>query len=177
MAIHLGCPLPDTSRDQPGRRPEKRLGLRPAAPIRSCSRWGLPCRLRYRTRGALLPHRFTLTHGRTRGRFIFCGTFPEVALAGRYPAPLFHGARTFLPRRLLAHPQAAIRSADGVGRRPRRAEGQALPNVMVPSQMVRRGCMWAMASGAVASMSPSSNTQSAKRPGFNAPFLPSINSA
>jgi len=32
-----------------------------AAPIRSCSRWGLPCRLRRRRRGALLPHRFTLT--------------------------------------------------------------------------------------------------------------------
>ena len=32
----------------------------PAAPIRSCSRWGLPCRPRHRGRGALLPHRFTL---------------------------------------------------------------------------------------------------------------------
>jgi hypothetical protein len=32
-----------------------------AAPIRSCSRWGLPCRRRCRRRGALLPHRFTLT--------------------------------------------------------------------------------------------------------------------
>jgi hypothetical protein len=32
-----------------------------AVPIRSCSRWGLPCRRRYRRRGALLPHRFTLT--------------------------------------------------------------------------------------------------------------------
>src|SRR5262245_19110105 len=31
-----------------------------AAHIRSCSRWGLPCRLRHRRRGALLPHRFTL---------------------------------------------------------------------------------------------------------------------
>src|SRR5262245_37045966 len=31
-----------------------------AAPIRSCSRWGLPCRCRCRQRGALLPHRFTL---------------------------------------------------------------------------------------------------------------------
>jgi len=30
------------------------------------------------------------------GRFTFCGTFPEVALAGRYPAPCFRGARTFL---------------------------------------------------------------------------------
>ena len=28
----------------------------------------------------------------------FCGTFPRVAPAGRYPAPCFHGARTFLPR-------------------------------------------------------------------------------
>lgn len=30
-----------------------------ATPIRFCSRWGLPCRLRCRRRGALLPHRFT----------------------------------------------------------------------------------------------------------------------
>ena len=30
------------------------------------------------------------------GRFAFCGTFPGVAPAGRYPAPCFHGARTFL---------------------------------------------------------------------------------
>ncbi len=34
---------------------------RPHSPIWSCSRWGLPCRRRYRNRGALLPHRFTLT--------------------------------------------------------------------------------------------------------------------
>ena len=33
---------------------------RRAAPIWSCSRWGLPCRLRCRSRGGLLPHRFTL---------------------------------------------------------------------------------------------------------------------
>jgi len=33
---------------------------RAAVPIRSCSRWGLPCRLRCRKRGALLPHLFTL---------------------------------------------------------------------------------------------------------------------
>ena len=70
MAIHLGRPLPDASRDQPGRRRENPLGSPPvpcrtgrnqAAPIRSCSRWGLPCHLRYRRRGALLPHPFTLT--------------------------------------------------------------------------------------------------------------------
>jgi hypothetical protein len=30
-------------------------------------------------------------------RFVFCGTFPGVTPAGRYPAPHVHGARTFLP--------------------------------------------------------------------------------
>jgi hypothetical protein len=34
------------------------------------------------------------------GRFAFCGTFPEVALAGSYPAPCFRGARTFLCSKL-----------------------------------------------------------------------------
>ena len=49
-------------RDLPGRRcGNPPAGLRPrAAPIRSCSRWGLPCHQRYRRRGALLPHPFTL---------------------------------------------------------------------------------------------------------------------
>ena len=55
-----------------------------AAPIRSCSRWGLPCRLRCRTRGALLPHRFTLAFAvRPRRRSVLCGTFPGVAPGGR----------------------------------------------------------------------------------------------
>src|SRR5271166_5438794 len=69
------------------------------APIRSCSRRGLPCRRRCRRRGALLPHPFTLalTSLAARfGRFAFCGAFPGVAPAGRYPAPHPYGARTFL---------------------------------------------------------------------------------
>jgi hypothetical protein len=33
---------------------------RPSLPIWPCSRWGLPCRIRYRMRGGLLPRRFTL---------------------------------------------------------------------------------------------------------------------
>jgi hypothetical protein len=41
---------------------------RVAVPIRSCSRCGLPCRFRCRTRGALLPHLFTLTLRSPRGR-------------------------------------------------------------------------------------------------------------
>src|SRR5206468_4331823 len=36
-------------------------------PIRSCSRWGLPCRRRYRRRGALLPHPFSLTRPKPGG--------------------------------------------------------------------------------------------------------------
>ena len=41
---------------------------RVAVPIRSCSRCGLPCRFRCRTRGALLPHLFTLTRRSPEGR-------------------------------------------------------------------------------------------------------------
>jgi len=39
-------------------------------------------------------------------RFAFCGTVPGVAPAGRYPAPFFRGARTFLHRKTAT---AAIR--------------------------------------------------------------------
>jgi hypothetical protein len=65
MAIPLGRRLPVASRDQPGRQAETPVGpwlpMDRPAPIRSCSRWGLPCHDRCRPRGALLPHPFTLT--------------------------------------------------------------------------------------------------------------------
>jgi hypothetical protein len=73
--IPLGRILRHASRDQPGRRDGKHPGdsLRTrrsetvaAAPIRSCSRWGLPCRPCYQVRGALLPHRFALARGTGR---------------------------------------------------------------------------------------------------------------
>ena len=61
-----------------------------AVPIRSCSRWGLPCRLRCRRRGALLPHLFTLTRPsaffsllRLRGRVGEGGGLFSVALSLR----------------------------------------------------------------------------------------------
>jgi hypothetical protein len=41
-------------------------------------------------------------------RSVLCGTFPGVAPAGRYPAPFFRGARTFLPRSLSADAAAVI---------------------------------------------------------------------
>lgn len=80
MAIHLGCVLPRTSSNQPG----PRCGNAPyAAPIRSCVRWGLPCRPCYQVRGALLPHRFALTCDPERS----IGGLFSVALSVGSPRP------------------------------------------------------------------------------------------
>ena len=46
--------------------------------------------------------------GKTRHapqRSVLCGTFPGLAPAGCYPAPLVHGARTFLPGNLSVSPE------------------------------------------------------------------------
>lgn len=56
----------------------RRTPPRYAVPIRFCSWWGLPCRTRYRVRGVLLPHLFTLT---------FTGGMFSVALSLRSPSP------------------------------------------------------------------------------------------
>src|SRR5690606_14349798 len=48
-------------RAPPATNPGARVGTLERSPIRSCSGWGLPCHNRYRLRGALLPHHFTLT--------------------------------------------------------------------------------------------------------------------
>ncbi len=45
-------------------------------------------------------------------RFVLCGAIPEVALAGRYPAPCVYGARTFLHRGLSAFAAAAVQPTD-----------------------------------------------------------------
>ena len=60
--------------------------------------------------------------GTRPGRFHFCGTFPEVALAGSWPAPSFRGARTFLPGEI---PGAAARptGARHMGERASRVKG------------------------------------------------------
>ncbi len=76
MAIPLGRPSPDASRDLPGQRLETAI----AVPIWSCSRWGLPCRLRCRRRGALLPHHFNLAAD-------YRGGLLSVALSLELPPP------------------------------------------------------------------------------------------
>ena len=105
------------------------MTCRHTAPTWSCSRWGLPCRSRCRARGALLPHPFTLAFRRRSAgeRFAFCGTFPRVAPAGRYPAPCFRGARTFLPStRKSGHPaiwrNAKARTILDIGKQKRRRD-------------------------------------------------------
>jgi len=69
MTIHLGYTSPHTSSDQPEQRCENHHN---AAPIWSCFRRGLHCRICYQTRGALLPHLFTLTL--RRRRYTLCCT-------------------------------------------------------------------------------------------------------
>ncbi len=101
MTIHLRAPLPTRFSCQPGPSGAKTTpGVAPhEVPIWHCSRWGLPCRSCCQSRGGLLPHRFTLTPD-LPGRFVLCGAFPGVTPAGRYPAPLFCGVRTFLDQGL-----------------------------------------------------------------------------
>ena len=61
-AIHLGRISRCASSNLPGSRADYTFEDEPRCPpIWSCSGRGLPCRLRYRRRGALLPHHFTLT--------------------------------------------------------------------------------------------------------------------
>lgn len=71
------------------------VGVLCVAPIWPCSQWGLPCRTKLlSTRCALTTpfHPYPLI----AGRYIFCGTFPQVTLAEGYSALCFCGARTFL---------------------------------------------------------------------------------
>ena len=104
MAIPLGRPLPDASRDRPGRRRGNTAAGCPACrPYLVLLPVGFAVPPPLPARGALLPHHFTLAApGEPGRRSVFCGTFPGVAPAGRYPAPCFRGARTFLAARLPA---------------------------------------------------------------------------
>ena len=60
---------------------------RRVTPIWSCSRWGLPCRFRYRSRGGLLPHRFTLACLVCRPKTGPTGGLFSVALSLGSPPP------------------------------------------------------------------------------------------
>lgn len=67
-----------------------------------CSRWGLPCHLRYRRRGGLLPRRFTLScRRRCLGGQVVSSLlhFPSRFRDRALPGIVLCGARTFLPSR------------------------------------------------------------------------------
>ena len=69
-------------------------GLAPGGVCRAGTVTG-PAVRSYRTVSPLPQPRFP----RGLRRSVLCGTVPEIALAGRYPAPSSRGARTFLHRR------------------------------------------------------------------------------
>ena len=76
-------------------------------PIWPCSVRGFACHRRYRRRGALLPHLFTLTlrlgaYAPPSGRYFFCATGPSSCPARELPGALPYGARTFLSSRHFA---------------------------------------------------------------------------
>ncbi len=184
MAIHLGRPLPGASSDQPGRSTRKPAcrrsrRTRGAPPLFGLAPGGV-CRAADVAAGAVRSYR-TLSplpaspsgslaeslRGRG-GRFAFCGTFPGVAPAGRYPAPCFRGARTFLPPDAPGSSHPAVwrhgRRMPGTRRRQARAAmSRRIPAVspsMAPS--TRRGRKWrwnAVTTSAVASSKvPSTGT-------------------
>jgi len=94
--IPLGRPLPDASSSLPASLSRERASHSPwrrscetpspSSHMRPCSRWGLPCHLRCRRRGGLLPRRFTLACrapvSRRRDRWSF-----SVALSFAFPRP------------------------------------------------------------------------------------------
>ena len=82
----------------------ERCGPHHRSPIRPCSRWGLPCRECCHSRGALLPHHFTLTSSLARTSAVyFLWHFPWARAPQALPGTLPYGARTFLPAPSLLH--------------------------------------------------------------------------
>ena len=109
MTIPLGRPSPDASRDLPGRRRRKRASPAPVPKDRSAGRpyavllpvgFALPPPLPAARCALTAPFHPCRPAGLAAGgeAVCFCGTFPGVAPAGRYPAPCLRGARTFLTR-------------------------------------------------------------------------------
>ena len=84
-----------------------------AVPIRSCSRWGLPCRRRYRRRGALLPHRFTLTV-RPEGKTAVCSLWhcPWARARRMLSGTARPWSPDFPPRQPFGFAGAAVRPTD-----------------------------------------------------------------
>ena len=105
-AIPLGRPSPGASSNQPERQGQ-RMRPRPRPRARAHRSYSVLLPAGLAVPPTLPPARCALAApfhpypcarpcGRMDGRFAFCGAFPGVAPAGRYPAPHPFGARTFL---------------------------------------------------------------------------------
>ena len=134
MAIPLGRPSPNASCDRPERRREGSPGT--IGSLRDACRsylvllpvgFSLPPPLPAARCALTAPFHPCRPTGmpETGRRCTFCGTFPGVAPAGRYPAPHLRGARTFLsprnggerPSRRLAPKHLGCRGASVKARR------------------------------------------------------------
>ena len=110
MAIHLGRPLPDASRDLP----EDRCGKAPAQLAPNASSYlvllpvGFAVPLPLPVARCALTAPFHPCRPRTGGGLLSVALSLGLTPAGRYPAPFFRGARTFLPHSI-AGTRAAIR--------------------------------------------------------------------
>ena len=111
-AIPLGRRLPGASSNLPGRPdldtdPEASLARNLAPPLFGLAPGGV-CRAADVAAGAVRSYRTVspLPSGpKAERRSVLCGTVPGFASAGCYPAPLVHGARTFLPGNLSVSPK------------------------------------------------------------------------
>ncbi len=116
--------------------------VKAAAPIRSCSRWGLPCRPCCQGRGALLPHRFALPRGSVPLARGVCFLWhcpwgrPRRRLAGTvfpwspdFPLPLFPGTAAVQPS-----------GRRGTWAPPHRASTLRPPNIHKPVLALPRPC-------------------------------------
>src|SRR6185437_6328836 len=87
---------------------------RSSSRIWSCSTWGFPCQLAYSSRGALLPHHFTLTDPQLRAGGIFSVALSVTGPLRANPRPLAgmlpYGDRTFLPAETQAIRPAVTRT-------------------------------------------------------------------
>ncbi len=104
-AIHLGRRSRVASRNPPGQRARKQacdvLAHAPCRPYSVLLPVGftMPSPLpgpRWALTPPFHPYAANVPQAGTSARSTLCGTFPGVAPAGRYPAPCFRGARTFL---------------------------------------------------------------------------------
>ncbi len=141
-----GCCHPPLATN-PGGKPE--IALRPwlptapAAPIRSCSRWGLPCPFCYQKGGALLPHPFTLTQASLGGLL-------SVALSLGSPPPAVSRHRISVEPGLSSggFPPATVRPSgparclrpiiSGVNKPPKRRSALGGGHVSQPTEMITK---------------------------------------